>query len=601
MEIPINNVKVEDDGDGFTEENIKRFVTLKRRTPEDKNKKGCKGIGRLSYLKFFDYVKYESITKDNKCVTFTFDYNFDKDRIKTENSQQEEQKTTAQFFRTKKEDERQFTLQQIKQAILDELMIMLYFYNYTQNKEITITLTVGYEENCVFKETKKQTITKDNDIQEFKDNIKFEIKYKKDNKEETRQFNLLYHIEDCEKGGFTKTSYCANEREVCEFFKSDNSFKLYKTDKKKIYLLLTSAYFDEEGKVNNARDDFNIKPKQTDLQCPINFETIDNKLKEEISKLFKDNNINNNNETRRQIKEQQPFLAYYLINSQESNIVDNDKLIDFAYKQKEKDFRECCENFNNNKNNKQDNEKQKILFNKVFSTTLAEYMALRQQKLKELGEMIKNKEKNEGKIHDFIFPKGQVLSDNDEFEFLNNINSNNLWLFDDRFMNYKYAFSDKKIGDIIKKLVEDSGIIKDDTTSLKEKRPDIAIITDNTDGDYNGLFIEFKHFSANLQENENGIGELNRYVNAFNDNILKNVSAYLITNNFTADFEKILINGRYSDWNKVAIDDGAYYVNKIKPQYIFPIETLYNLCLSRHKLFFEILKKEVEMYKGATP
>ncbi len=216
-------------------------------------------------------------------------------------------------------------------------------------------------------------------------------------------------------------------------------------------------------------------------------------------------------------------------------------------------------------------------------------MALRQQKLKELGEMIKNKEENETKIHDFIFPKGQVLSDNDEFEFLNNINSNNLWLFDDRFMNYKYAFSDKAIKNIKEK-------IKDITTELNGKEPDISIITDNYDGDYNGLFIELKHFSATLKENEDGISELNRYVNAFDNNILKSVSAYLITNNFTEDFEKILINGIYSDWNKVAIKNGAYYVNKTKPQYIFPIETLYNLCLSRHKLFFEILEKEVAMY-----
>ena len=52
----------------------------------------------------------------------------------------------------------------------------------------------------------------------------------------------------------------------------------------------------------------------------------------------------------------------------------------------------------------------------MFSTTLAEYMTLRQQKLKELGEMIKDKEKNEDKIHNFIFPKGEVLKDNDEFD-----------------------------------------------------------------------------------------------------------------------------------------------------------------------------------------
>lgn len=203
------------------------------------------------------------------------------------------------------------TLQQIKQSVLDELMVMLYFYNYTQNKEITITLQVGYKEKDnegkdIFKAIDKQTITK-NDIPKFKDDVKFDIEYIKDNQTQKQQFNLLYHIEDCEDGGFTKTSYCANEREVCEFFKSDNSFKLYQTNRKKIYLLLTSAYFDEEGKVNDARDDFRIKPKQTDLQCPINFETIDEKLKQEISKLFKDNNINNDKKYKNKLKKNNHF------------------------------------------------------------------------------------------------------------------------------------------------------------------------------------------------------------------------------------------------------------------------------------------------------
>ena len=579
----ITKVDITDNGDGFTQENIERFVTLKKRTPEDKNKKGCKGMGRLSYLKFFHTIKYESITKDNKCVTFTFDYNFDEDKIKTENLQQEkQQKTTAQFFRTKKENEKYYTLQQVKQAILDELMIMLYFYNYTQNKEINIKLSVGYKEkDDKFIELETQNISK-NDIPQFKDDISFDIKYK----DGTHKFNLLYYIKDCKSGGFTKTSYCANEREVCEFFKSDDGFKLYKNDEKKIYLLLTSSYFDDN--VNNSRDDFNIMPKRVDLIYPVNFEMIDDKLKQAISELFKKNDINTNNKIQKQIKEKHPFLAYYLINSQESNIVDNEKLIDYAYKQKEKDLRECWENFNNNKNNKQDNEEQKKLFNKVFSTTLAEYMALRQQKLKELGEMIKDKERNEAKIHDFIFPKGQVLSDNDEFEFLNNIHSNNLWLFDDRFMNYKYVFSDKKISEIKSK-------ISDNTSTFEDgNKPDFAVIFDDKNKQ-RCISIELKPFNLNEEKIKKGFTQMIDYCVAFDESdTIKENWYYLITK----------IDERIEKWieklgyKKIVSSTGDIWMlyNEQGRFIVADIETLKNECEARHKLFFEILEKEVEMY-----
>lgn len=548
----------------------------------------------MSYLKFFDCVKYESITKEAKKISFSFDYDFDKDKITIEDLQQNTQnKTTAHFYRTtnKDKEEKYYTLQQIKQSILDELMVMLFFYNYTQNKEITITLQVGYREKDnegkdIFTAIDKQTITK-NDIPKFKDDVKFNIQYKDNNKQDkTQQFNLLYHIEDCEDGGFTKTSYCANEREVCEFFKSDNSFKLYQTNRKKIYLLLTSAYFDEEGKVNDARDDFNIKPKQTDLQCPINFETIDSKLKQEISKLFKDNNINNNNKIQKQIKEKQPFLAYYLINSQESNIVDNNKLIDFVYKQKEKDLRECFENFD--KDQQDNKEEQQKLFNKVFSTTLAEYMALRQQKLKELGEMIENKEENEEKIHDFIFPKGQVLSDNDEFEFLNNINSNNLWLFDDRFMNYKYAFSDKKISEIKSKIGDNTSTFEDGN------EPDFAVIFDDKNKQ-RCISIELKPFDLNEEKIKKGFTQMIDYCIAFDEsNTIKENWYYLITK----------IDERIEKWveklgyKKIVSSTGDIWMlyNEQGRFIVADIETLKNECEARHKLFFEILEKEVEMY-----
>jgi hypothetical protein len=103
-----------------------------------------------------------------------------------------------------------------------------------------------------------------------------------------------------------------------------------------------------------------------------------------------------------------------------------------------------------------------------------------------------------------------------------------------------------------------------------------------------------KSFDASLNDNQIGIGEIDRYITAFSKSSnIKDNYAYLITSNFTTDFEEILTT---TYWNKMSSKDGIYFVNKLLKQYIFPIETLYNLCKTRHELFFEILEKEVKMY-----
>lgn len=50
--------KITDNGIGFNDENMKSFLTL---DSEHKAKKGCRGVGRLLWLKAFDYVDIDSV------------------------------------------------------------------------------------------------------------------------------------------------------------------------------------------------------------------------------------------------------------------------------------------------------------------------------------------------------------------------------------------------------------------------------------------------------------------------------------------------------------------------------------------------------------
>lgn len=66
--------KITDNGIGFTDANMKSFKTL---DSEHKVDKGCRGVGRLLWLKAFDKVNISSVYKDEKgnfkSRTFTFD------------------------------------------------------------------------------------------------------------------------------------------------------------------------------------------------------------------------------------------------------------------------------------------------------------------------------------------------------------------------------------------------------------------------------------------------------------------------------------------------------------------------------------------------
>jgi hypothetical protein len=67
---------VEDNGEGFNKNNRESFY---RHMSEYKVKLGCKGVGKLTWLRVFEKVKIESVT-NNEIVEIYFDVNFDKSK-----------------------------------------------------------------------------------------------------------------------------------------------------------------------------------------------------------------------------------------------------------------------------------------------------------------------------------------------------------------------------------------------------------------------------------------------------------------------------------------------------------------------------------------
>ncbi|WP_375652571.1 ATP-binding protein [Bartonella sp. AP19HLJMH] len=85
---PIFSISVFDNGDGFTKENIKSFSTYKS---DYKIQEGCKGVGRITYLKIFEEVKIISFSKDehHAQISLNFTPQFTQDSFKKENGEKD--------------------------------------------------------------------------------------------------------------------------------------------------------------------------------------------------------------------------------------------------------------------------------------------------------------------------------------------------------------------------------------------------------------------------------------------------------------------------------------------------------------------------------
>lgn len=98
-----------DDGSGFIQDNINSFSTY---GSEWKAEEGCKGIGRLCFLKVFDSVSISSSLADSKQqVSVNFTDNFEKkDFIITQTNNISKNQTTISFRNIKNSHEKNWEI-----------------------------------------------------------------------------------------------------------------------------------------------------------------------------------------------------------------------------------------------------------------------------------------------------------------------------------------------------------------------------------------------------------------------------------------------------------------------------------------------------------
>lgn len=458
----IDKIEVIDNGDGFNEGNIKSFGEYRSNY---KKSLGCKGIGRFIYLKLFKRVKV--ISKDKE---FDFTYNG-----MTEPKEQDFYDKTKIILLNPK-DNFSVDFSRIKKQIKEHFLA----YFKTENKDIKID---------IYRNDKYVDNVKSNEIPHFK---------KKEFKIKNYSFSISYLFgeNDFKNEGF----YVANNRVVIKNSDLDqeSKYNLPKEKDLRIFYILESDYFDKN--VNDERNELQIYPKRKNsLEFEdLNWNDIYNELENQLKEIYREHNFDVENtikENRKKSIKELPYLGVYFENRNELNV--NDML-----ENAKKEFNDDKDFLRDDSNKAKENYESKLV--KVTQTELAEYVFDRDKLIQKLKNSIA-KGSIEAEIHNLFMPK--KTSDNKQ-----DYKSNNVWLFDDRFMCYDKIFSDMQIKDIFPELSE------------KLDRPDILSIISNAyekEKITDILLIEFKRPEKDITPAgaEEQLLRYGRYINLVQNNI----------------------------------------------------------------------------------
>ena len=428
----IDEIKIIDNGEGFHNENTESFKEYGSQYKRKNFHISAKGIGRFLYLKVFENVHIESLNKE---IDFSILNDIDIKSL----SEEKYKDTTVHFHNVKFKffvDYSKF-IQKIKEHFIAYFKLL--------DKEVKIS---------IYENTEKKQEIKSTDIPKF-ETTKFQVN--------NHDFIIDYVFND-NHYDFTEGYYCAGNRVVIKNSNLETKKKLKAFSNINILFLLSSKYLDEN--VNATRDDFTIMPKRTSQQSMFqdtSWKDIQDELKLQIKEIAKSKDINIDEISRTNLKnsiKNAPYLAYYLQENEEG--FDTDTLIENAKEKLEEDKEKIRNDLDNNQ----------ALLSIVTQSELTEYIFDRQRKINLLKKLTDDNVL-EKEIHN-LFMKKYTKDLNQDYK------SNNLWLFDDRFMTYDKVFSEAQLKNVFPDLV--NNIDRTDIVSIvsntyeKEKITDIVLI-----------------------------------------------------------------------------------------------------------------------------
>lgn len=577
----MDNFTVIDNGDGLNQTNYESFC--KYRT-EHKKEMGCKGVGRFIFLKAYKNVQYKSsLAKEQEVRSFTFNFDFDTDNIRTTPADPNDlpisvnetetsfEGLTLAYLEDKKNLDRRIDLDLdvIRKNVLIHLIPTLYFY-----KKKGVGINIDLKD---IKTGKTLSITPV-DVPNFSDK-KFLIR---DKEGILQDFTLHYQI--AEGNGQVYAYYCGDSRTVCEF--ADKDFKIALPNNISGFLLLEAGYLNEH--VNNERNDFDIFPVRTDVYSTISWEMINTELKHQMAELIKDivpEAMAINRKKLEEIQEERPYLIEY-IEDQDIDLagfLDKRHIIDKAKRK----FDVAKEKLLAGAGKEVYTEKELAEAIQIAQNELVSYICDRVQVIDRLKALVNKKERVESIIHNLFM---EQYTDDNYFS----VGKNNLWLLDDRFTSYSYAASDRRIKEVLAELGEES----DDIDNAGDK-PDLSLFFSHNPINPKSLksvLVEIKPFDFSTKpdrKKHQGIQQLVDYVKAFKkkENI-EEIWAYLITDVDDKLAERLRNDDYTPLFSTVAPIFHRFYKDLGISIYVIDAKTLISDAESRNRVFLDIIRKK---------
>jgi hypothetical protein len=432
----VDELKIVDNGKGFDKQNIDSFKTYRSTY---KKEFGAKGIGRFLYLKLFDDVTISSLSKN---IRFTAQ----KD-VEVQLSDIYYDNTTVVLSIPKQGG---YQVSKIEYKKLVKEHFLPYFKLLAQENKI-VTIKVFF-----------------NNIEEYSIESREIPNFELDDFIVKEHKFTLHYIINYENINNYDGYYCADNRVVIKNSQLEPKKRFNCFHGVNILFLLSSNYFDQN--VNDERNNFNIKPIQSnsDMYSNLSWSDIHLELSGKLKEVCLKKGIDVDKEARDNLNksiEEAPFLANYFP-LENNTVLSFTALIDEAKKQYESD-----KSFLRDSENEID-PKYPVKLNRVVQTELAEYIFEREKIINKLKNLVDD-EKIEEEVHNLFMPR--YTSSDSYLDY----RSNNLWLFDDRFMTYDKVFSEVNIKKAFPELAEiedrlDLCIISN--TYNKEAITDIVII-----------------------------------------------------------------------------------------------------------------------------
>lgn len=571
-------LEIEDDGNGFTDENLRKFSELLQNSDESH-----KGLGRLIYLAYFREVEITS-RYEGKKRSFTFTKRFNPEDVITKDDNSKKKSTTLRFtsyWKDKVANHDFLSPGYLKNYILTRFMPNLYaLKKANQDFKITFSLIIPPERETKDFHSHSEEITAET-LPEFTDKeVICEGLDLFENK-----INISYSIKKVGGAGSLITAVSIDNRILPQkLFKEGGIPTGYE-----VFMILSSPFFN--GKTDDEREHLKLDQSEINIIRKVFTKIASEILNEKIPQVKQ-----LNEKTIKQMSDKYPHLAG-MFDKEYIGLINEEESVEAAQNEMFKKEKTLL-----NADSIPDEKVEESLI--TSARKLAEYILYRTKIIAKLKQM--NENEPEGSFHDVIIPRKKICSSSN---FHEDLFFNNVWLLDDKFMTYSHVLSDQEMSDLLDVLK-----IDDDELANPNKRPDIAVVFSSDISDTTSpekadvVIVELKKASANFDEKrkvEAQLRDRGRRLLKYSPDKIDRIWAYGIIP-FEPEFIREL---KELEWHEVFSQGNVYYKEltiyadddkrHMMCTYLMSYDTLWKDAAIRNSTFLKILQngftKEAEL------